>query len=60
MPHLNYKLQVSQPVVLQVGQELLPAMGLDKPPVLLERQAKVDITRFAVFWHWGQETSSSA
>jgi len=59
MPHLNYIAQVSQLAAPQVEQALLPAMGLDEPPSLLVKQAKVDITRFAVFWHWGQETSSS-
>jgi hypothetical protein len=59
MPDLNYIPQVSQLEALQLPQELPPIEELS-PLSSLEKQAKVDIIRLAVFWHWGQETSSSA
>jgi hypothetical protein len=48
-------------VAPQLVHELpVPAMGADTPESLLEKQAKVDRTRSAVFSHCGHGTFSSA
>ena len=60
IPHLNYRSQVVQLEELQPEQELPPPMGVAAPPLLLEKEAKVDIARFAGLSHSGQGASSVA
>ena len=53
--------QVLQLLVLQVPQALpVPAMGAATPPSSLEKEAKEDNIRSALFWQWGQEDASLA
>ena len=57
MPHLNYRPQVSQLVVLQLAQGLPPIEEIS-PLSSLEKEAKVENARLALLWQWGQEAPS--